>query len=189
MELPEIKNKLKSMLDEKRFAHTLCVCEAAVTLAERFGADKNKAYLAALLHDCARGLDAKQTKVYCEENGIKLDEYMQSDPNPIHALVGADMAKRQFGIDDAEILQAIKHHAIGHEDMTLLDKILFVADATEPTRTSFEAAEARRAAKEDIDKATALALRQKILYVESLGRPMHPNSIKMLKKLTECERK
>ena len=121
--LTEIKDTLKEMLDETRFAHTIAVCETAVMLAERFGADKEKAYLTALLHDCARGLNTEQQRAYCKENGIVLDEYMENDINPVHALIGADMAKRRFGIDDEEILNAISRHAVGCEDMTLLDKI------------------------------------------------------------------
>jgi len=116
----EIKNTLAQLLDAKRLAHTFAVCEAAVVLAERFGADKNKAYLAALLHDCARGFDMEQLVNYCTENGLELDEHMQNDINPVHALVGAEMAKRHFGIDDTEITNAINRHAVGYENMTLL---------------------------------------------------------------------
>jgi len=98
--ISEIKNILNQILDTKRFSHTVAVCKTAVDLAERFGADKEKAYLAALLHDCARGLNAEQQITYCHENGVELDEYMQTNINPVHALIGADIAKRQFGIYD-----------------------------------------------------------------------------------------
>jgi len=178
--ISEIKDALKQMLDEKRFAHTLAVCEVAVMLAERFGADKEKACLAALLHDCARGFDNAQLINYCNENNIELDDYMKSDINPVHALAGAHMAEHRFGIHDKEILNAIRRHAVGCEDVTLLDKIILVADATEPNRTGIDAEEARIAAETDLDKALAPVMRIKSYYLQ--GRPMHPNGIKMLEK-------
>jgi len=176
----EIKNILQQMLDEKRFAHTIRVCETAVMLAERFGADKEKTYLAALLHDCARGPDTEQQFAYCRENNIELDDHMKNDINPVHSLMGVDMAKRLFAIDDKEILDAIRRHDIGCDDMTLLDKIIFVADSTEPNRTGKDADKARKAAEKDLDKALAPCMRIKTYYLR--GRPMHPNSVKMLKK-------
>ena len=174
----EIKQALKQMLDEKRFAHTIAVCETAVILAERFGGDKEKAYLAALLHDCARGLDDQQQRAYCDEHGIVLDDYMENDANPIHALVGADMARRRFGITDKDVLDAISRHAIGDTGMTLLDKILFIADGTEPHRNGRDAEEARAAAENDLDKALAPVMRIKTYYRQ--GKPMPPTSVKML---------
>ena len=180
----EIKSTLRQILDEKRFSHTMAVCETAVELAERFGADVEKVYLAALLHDCARGLDAKQQMAYCHEYGIELDDYMKSEINPVHAIIGADMAKRRFGINDNEILDAIYRHAVGCRGMTLLDKIIFVADGIEPNRTGYDADEARNAAKSDLDKAVVIVMTTiKSYHLE--GRPMHPNSIDMLEQLFE----
>jgi len=179
----ELKYALKHMLDAKRYAHTLAVCDAAVTLAERFGADKNKAYLAALLHDCARGLDDEQQVAYCDEHGIELDDFMKRDVNPVHALTGADMANRRFGIVDESILTAIKNHAVGSAHMTLLDKILFVADGIEVNRTGRDADEARAAAKCVLDDAIIPVMRIKSYYLNS--KPMHPNSVMMLDNLTK----
>ncbi|MCL2405711.1 MAG: bis(5'-nucleosyl)-tetraphosphatase (symmetrical) YqeK, partial [Defluviitaleaceae bacterium] len=174
----EIKNTLEEMLDKKRFAHTIAVCEIAIELAERFGADKDKAYLAALLHDCARSLNTEQQLAYCHEHEIELDEYMESDINPVHALVGADMAKRQFGITDNDVLNAIRRHAVGCEDMTLLCKIIFVADGIEPNRVGRDADDARNAAQTDLNKAMVLVMTTiKSYYLQ--GKPMHPSSIKM----------
>lgn len=175
-----IKNTLKQMLDEKYFAHTIRVCETAVILAERFHADKEKTYLTALLHDCARGLDGEQQMTYCKENNIELDDYMKNNLNPVHAVIGADMAKKRFGIDDKEILDAIYRHAVGCEDMTLLDKIILIADATEPYRDDENADEARKAAEKDLNKALPWVMRIKSYYLR--GKPMHPNSVKMLEK-------
>jgi predicted HD superfamily hydrolase involved in NAD metabolism len=177
----EIINELKRALDDKRFSHTIAVCETAVLLAERFGENKEKAYTAALLHDCARGLNNEQLLAYCKEHDIKLDDYMKNDMNPVHALVGADMAKRRYGINDDEIINAIYRHAIGCGDMTLLDKILFVADGIEPNRVGNDADKARKTAENDLDKAVVLIMTTiKSYYLK--GTPMHPNSVKMIKK-------
>jgi len=181
--LDEIKSALSKMLNLIRFNHTIAVSETALVLADRFGADRDKAYLAALLHDCARGLDVAQTLKYCEEHGLVLDEHMKKDFNPVHALVGADMAARRFGICDKDVLTAIGNHAVGGENMTLLDKIIFVADAIEPNRTGSDVYEARDAAERDLDKAMILALRIKTRYINSQEELMHPSSIRMLEKL------
>jgi len=179
--ISEIKSTLKQILDEKRFAHTIAVCEMAVELAERFGADKEKAYLAALLHDCARGLTTEQQLVYCQKHGIELDEYMKSNINPVHALIGANMAKRQFGVTDKDVLNAIRRHAVGCEDMSLLCKIIFVADGIEPNRVGSDADDARNAAQSDLNKAMILVMTTiKAYYLQ--GKPMHPSSIKMVNK-------
>jgi len=185
-QVAEITNELKQILDEKRFSHTLAVCETAIVLAEQFGANKEKAYLAALLHDCARGLNSEEQIAYCNDNDIILDEYMKTDINPVHALVGADMARKHFKINDAEVLAAIRRHAIGDENMTLLDKILFVADGIEPSRAGNDAQEAREIAKYSLDKAVALVMITiKSYYLK--GKPMHPNSIKMLGEINSKE--
>ena len=110
---------------------------------------------------------------------------MKNDINPVHALVGADMAKRRFGINDEKIISAIKNHAVGCENMTLLDKVILVADAIEPHRTGSDADEARNAAENDIDEAIAPVMRIKSYYLQ--GKPMHPNSGMMLDKLSETK--
>ncbi|MCL2051635.1 MAG: bis(5'-nucleosyl)-tetraphosphatase (symmetrical) YqeK [Lachnospiraceae bacterium] len=183
IDISKIRNTLRQALDEKRFTHTIAVCDASVMLAEKFGADKEKAYLAALLHDCARGLDTGHQLMYCAKNNIELDDYMKNDINPVHALISADMAKQQFGINDKEILDAIYRHAVGCADMTLLDKIIFVADMIEPNRKGKDADKARKAAAQNLDKAIFPAMRMKAYYLQ--GKPMHPDSIKMLRRISK----
>jgi len=179
-----IINVLKTTLFENRFTHTIGTCESAVALAAKYGANKEQAYLAALLHDCARGLNYDATLAYCQENQIEFDEHMKNDFNPVHALVGAHMAKHLFKIEDVAVIKAIERHAIGCENMTLLDKILFVADAIEPNRTGLDVDEARQAAEHNLDKAIPLALQVKTRYLRTTNGSMHPNSVNMLKQLT-----
>ena len=179
----EMQKMLQANLDEIRFVHTLGVCEAAVALAERYGENKEKAYLAALLHDCARGLDYEETLAYCQENHIELDEHMKVDANPIHALVGAHMAKECYKVDDEAVIKAIERHATGCENMTLLDKITFVADAIEPNRAGTDVDEARQAAARDLNEALPLALHVKTRYIRAMNGSLHPDSVRMLESL------
>ncbi|MCL1786950.1 MAG: bis(5'-nucleosyl)-tetraphosphatase (symmetrical) YqeK [Defluviitaleaceae bacterium] len=176
-------NMLKVNLDETRFAHTLGVCEAAVALAERYGEDKEKAYLAALLHDCARGLNYEETLAYCQENHIALDEHMKKDINPVHALIGAHMTKQCYKIEDEAVIKAIARHATGCENMTLLDKIIFVADAIEPNRAGTDVDETRQAAVRDLNEALPLALHVKTRYIRAMNGSLHPDSVRMLESL------
>ena len=181
----EMLNVLSATLDATRFTHTLGVCESAVALAERYGESKEKAYLAALLHDCARGLNHEETIIYCQENHIELDEHMRKDINPVHALIGAHMAKECFKVEDETVIKAIERHATGCENMTLLDKIIFVADAIEPNRAGTDVDEARQAALCDLNEAIPLALHVKTRYLRATNGSMHPNSVRMLEKLSE----
>jgi len=178
-----IINVLKTTLFENRFTHTIGTCESAVVLAAKYSACEEQAYLAALLHDCARGLNYDETLTYCQENNIELDEHMKNDFNPVHALVGAHMAKHQFKVEDEAVIQAILRHAVGCENMTLLDKITFVADAIEPNRDGPDVEEARQAAERNLDEAIPLALHVKTRYLRATNSPMHPSSISMLKEL------
>ena len=179
LSIDEMKEILKETLGEKRYAHTLAVCEEAVILAERFGADKDKAYLAALLHDCARWMTPKESKQYCKQNGVILGKYMGVSPKFAHAYIGASMARRQFGVRDGQIINAIRRHSTGHKDMSLLDKIIFVADAIEPGRTGQDVEKARIIAKNDLDTAVVLVM-MTIKSSHLRGKPMHPNSKRML---------
>ena len=176
----EIVSSLRESLTDVRFDHTMGVCEAAVSLAIKFGESKEKAYLAALLHDCGRILNVGELLKYCNQYGIELDEYVKKDVNLIHALVGADMAKRHYGVDDDYVLTAVKRHTTGCADMTLLDKIIFVADAIEPNRAGKDVDEARHAAEYDLDAALPLALRVKTRYITAFNGTLHPDSVQML---------
>jgi len=158
--IEKIRNELQQVLSEKTFVHSLAVCETAVELAERFGADKEKAYLAALLHDCAKEVDIE---LYCEQNGVKIDDYIRKFMAIAHAPAGANMARQHFGIDDEDVISAIAKHT-GYcqdgESMSLLDKIVCLADAIEPKRKGSNVDEARIAAIHDLDEALVLAGRR-----------------------------
>ena len=129
----EIINWLRENLDYERFEHSLGVADTAVELAERFNLDKDKAYTAGLMHDCAKCLPkSEQTKIMSEH--LEVEECEMINPKTFHAPVGAYFAKERFGIVDNEILSAIRWHTIGKLNMTDFEKVIFIADKIEPSR-------------------------------------------------------
>ena len=134
-ELPEkLKKKLSRNLSERRYEHTLGVAYTAACLAMRFGADPLKAEIAGLLHDCAKEFSEKELLKLGEKYGYHFEDYELEAPQVLHAVIGPYIAKDKYGVDDPEILSAIRWHTTGRGDMTLLEKIVFTADYIEPNR-------------------------------------------------------
>lgn len=121
---------LKGNVDEERLLHSLGTAQCAVELAEKFNIDEKKAYVAGLLHDCAKCLDKKKLFKLAKE--LDLPEEELNNEKVIHAPVSAYLAEAEFGITDPEIISAIRIHTIGKLDMTLFEKIIYLADKIEP---------------------------------------------------------
>lgn len=172
-----MKDKLKKTLSEKRYKHSLGVCDEAVKLARIFGADEEKAYIAGLLHDCAKGYDIDKQIELCTEYGIELDKITLACKAVIHAPLGAAVAKNKYGIDDEEILEAIRCHTVAKENMSLLDKIIYIADMIEPMRDFSSVDKLRKTAYEDIDKAFIMGLKQSIVFNAEKNKIIHPDTI------------
>lgn len=126
-----ICNWLKENLSEERYIHTMAVAKTAKELAEMFGLDSEKAYLAGLLHDCAKGFSNEKLLEIIHSH-LKIDECEMINPKTYHAPVGAYVAETEFGIKDEEILSSIRWHTIGKLDMSVFEKIIFIADKIEP---------------------------------------------------------
>lgn len=131
MLIDEILEELKKDLDAERFEHSIGVAEMATELAEKFGCNEEKAYLAGLLHDCAKCMDFELSKKIARENTPDLDETEKDNKKAIHAPVSAYVAREKFGVTDKEILSAIRLHTIGKCDMSDFEKIIFIADKIE----------------------------------------------------------
>ena len=125
--IEEIKEKLKDCLSYERYIHSLGVMERAIELAEEYHLDKEKAEVAGLLHDCAKCLPAEELKKY----EYLFDESEKLSKKTWHAPVGVEIAKTEYGVNDEEILSAIRWHTIGKKDMTDFEKIIFIADKIE----------------------------------------------------------
>lgn len=178
-EIDSINRKLHTMLTPKRFKHTQGVAEEAVKLAKRYGADKKKAYIAGLLHDCAKCIPTEEKLEACKKYGIKPDPILKAQPDLTHSFLGAKIAEKDYGIKDNDILNSIAYHTTGRADMSLLEKIIYIADYIEPNRAYFEGLDyIRKLAYEDIDKTITAILKKTISY--NKNKVIHPLSLEAL---------
>lgn len=178
-----MQEKLQSALSVKRYIHTMGVAEEAGKLAEIYGTakDRQKARVAGLLHDCAKDYPEGMRLRFCKEYKVQVDEIMQKQTDLIHPFLGAEVAKREYQVLDEDILNAIRYHTTGRVGMTLLEKIIFIADYIEPNREKFGGLdEARRLAYLDLDQAMEYILENTIAYVKARGRLLHPLSLEAL---------
>lgn len=174
-DIQEIIKDLEHNLDFKRFGHTMGVAHTAACLSMRYEYDMDKAYLAGLLHDCAKYMTHKQRLQYCNDYGIAITDVENVNPALLHAKVGADMCKRRYGIDDDAIYSAVLFHTTGHPNMSMLDKIIYIADYIEPNR--FEAPNLnliRTQAFNNIDTALCTILSDSIHYLKLSQKAVDP---------------
>lgn len=169
----EIRKSLKKKLDPLRYEHTLGVTYTCQALAMRYEYDLKKAELAGLLHDCAKRFDRETMLLKCQKREIPINDGELRDPFLLHAKLGAWYAQNKYGIEDEEILNAIACHTTGKANMTLLDKILYVADYIEPDRYKVrELPEMRKMAFLDLDQACLSIMESVLKYLESTNSPI-----------------
>ncbi len=168
--------KIRAAMNPQRFQHVLGVEEAALALAEQYGCDTRKASLAALLHDYAKEVEDQTFKDLIDKYDLDKDLF-NWDNNIWHGVVGAYKIAEDFALKDPEIFQAIQRHTVGASQMTLLDKVLYVADYIEPNRDFPGVEEARRLAKCDLDQAVAYETAQTIAYLAKKRIPIHPQTL------------
>lgn len=185
-EIEAINAKLHSVLTPKRYKHTQGVAQESLQLAKRYGADTDKAYLAGLLHDCAKCFTDEEKLELCDRYGLVLDDILKSQPDLTHSFLGAKIAKEEYGINDSEVLDAIAYHTTGRPNMSILEKIVFIADYIEPNRDYFEGLDkVRELAYKDINKAIIYSLENTINYNKNKKRIIHPLGIAALDYLKE----
>ena len=163
----KLQNKMKKVLETKRYEHTLGVAYTATNLAFVYEIDTKKALVAGLLHDCAKCLSHQKRISVCKKNEIDISDVERDNPVLLHAKVGAFYAKEKYGIQDEEILNAILYHTTGRPDMGILEKIIYVADYIEPHRKKLpKLSEIRKIAYRDIDVAIYMILENSLMYLE-----------------------
>jgi len=177
MEYEQMIAQLSKSLSPKRLQHSIGVSETAEELAGIFGCDKDKARVAGLLHDVAREIPVHELLPRAHAFGIVMSDIDRAEPILLHASIAAKLVQADFGINDAEIFQAIRLHTIGGLHMSLLDKIIYVADAIEPGRQFGDLEEIRAIARIDLDKALLMTLDQSIQYILKRGGLLHPATI------------
>lgn len=170
-----IQKDLKHKLDEHRYVHTIGVMYTAASLAMRYGCDINKAMIAGVLHDCAKCIPSDKKIKLCKKYNIRMTDVEQRNPFLLHAKLGAFIAAKEYNINDNEIISAILNHTTGKPSMSLLEKIVFVADYIEPQRNKAEHLDIlRKTAFEDIDKTVAMILSDTLNYLNNVSGDIDP---------------
>ncbi len=170
---------LAAKVDEERFRHSLRVMELVPELAAAHGAAAGPLELAALVHDAARGMTGAGMLAAAEEWALPVREIDRSYPILLHGMLASEMARRELGISEGPVLSAVLYHTAGHPQMTLSDKLLFLADMIEPARKLPRSAELRRLAFTDVDRAMLLAIDINKEHLKVRGRPVDPVTLEL----------
>lgn len=177
MNIAEYKILLEKRLTKKRYAHSVAVAGEAVRLAEMYGADTDKAYLAGLLHDVCKD-DSRETLLQIfDKFGIILCNVEISSPKLWHAIAGAAFLKGEIGIDDEEILLAVRYHTTARAGMTLLEKVLYLADFTSADRDYDGVNRMRAAVDKSMEAAMVEALEFTICDLAGQRHAIHPDTV------------
>ena len=170
-----LRKKMKKVMDEKRYEHTLGVSYTAATLAMIFDEDIEKAKLAGLLHDCAKNMEHDKKIKLCKKNGYKPNQFELDNPSLLHARCGSILAKTKYNVDDEDVLNAICSHTTGRPGMSKLEQIIFIADFIEPGRKPWSGLDnVRRLSYEDLNKATCQILSDMLDYLNKDDKSIDP---------------
>ncbi|MGN0777443.1 MAG: bis(5'-nucleosyl)-tetraphosphatase (symmetrical) YqeK [Candidatus Ventricola sp.] len=179
MKREKMEYKLKKELDHQRFEHTLGVEQTAREMARVFGEDEEKAALAGLLHDCAKCMPLSQMVKAAKHADV--DPVMKESKALMHAVAGRCVAQTVYGVQDEDVLGAIRWHTTGHANMTRLEKIIYLADVIEPNRKPYPGLEELRAqCMQDLDGAMHTALRMSLEHVKEQGKALHKDTLAAL---------
>jgi predicted HD superfamily hydrolase involved in NAD metabolism len=170
----------RSRLSKERYGHTLRVADTAEDLAAVHNLDKNRARLAALLHDAARETGPEEFLRLAHEWDLPVGEPERQSPKLLHGPVAAELARRELGIEDGEVLEAVRAHTTGRPGMGPLALVLYVADKIEPARDYPSVGRLRELARENLHEVAAESLRRAIAHNEERGRDTHPASLQTL---------
>ena len=178
LSLKKLRKAIRKAQSAKRYEHTLGVEYTAAALAMRYGANVQDAVLAGLLHDCAKCMSDEKLLKICEKYKIPVTETEQQLPFLLHGKVGGFLAEKKYGIHNQDVINAILYHTMGREDMSLLEKIVFVADYIEPGRNHAPyLGELRELAFQDLDQALLRVLDGTLSYLKSKGWTIDPRTV------------
>ena len=177
MTIEEYKEHIKARLSEKRYYHSLCVAEEAVRLADRYGADKEKAYLAGLLHDVLKDTPSDIQLKFAKEFGIILSALELGAKKLYHSIIGSAYIEKVLKLNDKEIIDAVRYHTTAKKDMSTLAKVLYLADYTSRDRDYDGVDEMREAVEQSMEKAMRIALQFTVEDLKAKGCPVHPDTL------------
>lgn len=179
-----MENIIKQRLSEKRFNHSIGVADTAKKIAEKIGADPEKAYVAGLVHDVAKEMPFEEMINVCKKGAVEPDRMELQNKSLLHAPAGAAILEG-LGITDTDIKNAVRYHTVGRYGMSLLEKIIYLADMIEPSRVYPEVEILREMAEEDFHKAFANALKFSIMWNMEKGRVVHEGTLRAWNGITE----
>ncbi len=183
-----ILKKLKEILPDNRYRHSLNVAAMAEQLAKHFGLDPGKARLSGLLHDCAKGMSVEEMiKFYHQQKNNFTDgeRIAATNPSLLHSQISAYLARIKFGVKDREVLRSIVLHTTADRKMSVLDKIIYLADLVSPERRYPEKKNIQEIAFQNLDKALLVGLIYKIKHVLSRHKSLYPKTVEAYNKLVE----
>ena len=179
LSMEELEAEVVSLLNPNRVAHVLGCRDAAIELARLYGENEVDAARAGLLHDITKAIDGPLQLTLCAEYGIVLDTFSQRFPKTLHALTGSLVAERIFG-ENENVVSAICHHTTGRANMTLLEKIIYIADYIERNRDFPGVDEMRALAYRDLDAAVLMGLESAVAHVKRQGQDLAPATLEAL---------
>ena len=178
MDCKQIEKLLKEMLPETRLNHSLSVSKCAIKLSEIYKCDKEKAKIAGLVHDCAKYFTNEQIEDCVKKFNIELDPLEVNNRALSHSVIGSYVAREVFNINDEEILSAIKYHTTGKENMSLLEKIIYMADLVEEGRKFPKVEELRELTfGGKLDEALLLSFNNTIKFIIDNNQLIHPRTV------------
>lgn len=158
IEIAEIKKLIKKRLSDKRYEHSLCVADEAVKLAKKYGADKEKAEIAGLLHDIMKEAESKEQLKAIQKADIILNNVEEKSKKLWHQIAGMAYCKTELLVEDEDILNAIRYHTSARKDMSLLEKVIFIADFTSKDRDYDGVGKMRKLSENSLEEAMVFGL-------------------------------
>ncbi|GBG06063.1 phosphohydrolase [Paenibacillus agaridevorans] len=184
MDRQEMIDRVRAEMPEKRWLHTEGVMATAIVLAERYGEDPQRAELAAILHDVAKFWPVDRQAAVIRDNALSSD-VLDYDKELWHALAGAWVAQREYGVTDPEVLDAINYHTSGRRGMTKLEKVVWLADYIEPGRNFPGVDDIRALAEQSLDRAVLAGLDGTIGVLIARGKRIYPLTVEARNGLIE----
>lgn len=177
MNLDEYKNLIKSKMSEHRFVHSINVSKEARKLAKIYGADAEKAEIAGILHDITKEMPVEEQLKFITDSGIILDNVQKNAPKLWHGISGSIYIKENLDINDEDILNAIRYHTTGRAGMSLLEKIIFVADFTSQERTYKGVSTMRKKSRKTLDEAMLYGFKFTFSDLSKRELAIHPDEL------------
>lgn len=177
MDAAQLEEIIRQRLSAKRFGHSMNVAKAAKKLAQRYGADPDKAFLAGVVHDIMKEAPPEEQLKIMESSGIMLTDVERGAPKLWHAVSGAAYLKNILGVTDSEIIGAVRYHTTGRANMSMLEKVVFVADFISDERDYDGVALLRAAAAESLEAAMLAGMVYTIQDLAQHQKPIHPDTL------------